>query len=391
MSRAGRDLVGQDLDHDLGPQPGVGDQHGVDAGRLLGHLQWVGALVDLAPALVGEAGAQLADAHELVPVAVVDAGQQGAGAELGALAFAPVVAEEDDVDGVAQLAAGVALQLHPVEVARACLVRRIEPLYDHALESLADVVEQLARQHLDRVGLGERRRHQGVAAGKQPVDDLEALLVGQRSQVRAVAEHDVEHEGPQRRSCRGLGDAFLAAPGGGLLEGHVLLGSRVVCNGFAVQDHVLDRQPAGRFHQLREHVGHGFEVAREDAHLAVVAMDLDPQAVVLRLHAHQAQFLDDRLRVGKPLGQLRAQRLAHGHLQLIQRLHAGGSQGAGDQAQVGGPVVSAFQDRPEAAVALLSDRERVQHRRVADAQAHLAHRDPDQVLGRRRAQVGQQA
>src|SRR5205085_451732 len=72
-------------------------------------------LVNVPPALVRQSGAELADGHELVCVSVVDTREQGARAELCPLALAEVVAQQDDVDGVVQPAARVALQLHPVE------------------------------------------------------------------------------------------------------------------------------------------------------------------------------------------------------------------------------------------------------------------------------------
>jgi hypothetical protein len=106
VARARGDLVGQHLHHDRRLQPGVGDEDRVHPGRFHSDLEAGQPLVQLAPALVGQAGAELADGPELVLVAVVDAGEQGAGAELGPLALAAVVAEQDDVDGVVQLAAG---------------------------------------------------------------------------------------------------------------------------------------------------------------------------------------------------------------------------------------------------------------------------------------------
>ena len=93
VTRAGRDLVGQHLDHDRRLKPGVGDEGRIHSGRLLRNFEAGEALMDLSPALVGKAGPELADRHKLVFVAVVDAGEQGACAELCPLAFAPVVAE----------------------------------------------------------------------------------------------------------------------------------------------------------------------------------------------------------------------------------------------------------------------------------------------------------
>ena len=52
MPRAGRDLVGQNFDHQLGLQPDVRDEDRVDARGLLANLQPAQLLVEVAPALV---------------------------------------------------------------------------------------------------------------------------------------------------------------------------------------------------------------------------------------------------------------------------------------------------------------------------------------------------
>src|SRR5260370_9725007 len=112
--------------------------------------------MDVAPALVGKAGAELADGHELVLVGVVHACEQSASAELCPLALATVIAEQDHIDRVSELAAGIPFQLDPVEVARARLVRRIEPLADHSLQAPAYVVEQLSADDLRPIRLHKR-------------------------------------------------------------------------------------------------------------------------------------------------------------------------------------------------------------------------------------------
>src|SRR5207249_8926762 len=103
MARAGRDLVGQHLDHDRRLEPDVWYEVRADAGGLVPHLEAGKPPVDVAPALVGQAGAKFGDGHELVLVAVVDAGEQGARTELRALALAAVVPEQHDIDGVSEL------------------------------------------------------------------------------------------------------------------------------------------------------------------------------------------------------------------------------------------------------------------------------------------------
>ncbi len=194
MTRARRDLVRQYLDHYRRLQPGVRDENRVHPCRFLRDLEARESRIHLTPALVRKTGSELCDGPELILVAVVDAGEQSASSELRALAFAPVEAEQDDVDGVVELAAGVPLQLHPVEVARARLIGRVKALGHDPLEALADEVEQFAGEHLNRIGLRERRCKQRVRTSNQLLNDLEASLVGQRRQVGSVLEHDVENE-----------------------------------------------------------------------------------------------------------------------------------------------------------------------------------------------------
>src|SRR4029077_14792920 len=88
---AWRDLVGEPLDHDRRLQPNIGHEVRVHPRRLFRDLEAGHPFVNVAPALVGKAGAELADGHELVLVGVADAGEQGAGPELGSFAFASVV------------------------------------------------------------------------------------------------------------------------------------------------------------------------------------------------------------------------------------------------------------------------------------------------------------
>src|SRR6202011_4886598 len=107
-------------------------------------------------------------------------------AERRALAFSKVVAEQDEVDRVIELAAGVALELDPVEIARASLVFRVRSLDHDALQALADVVHQCPDEHLDRVGLDNRSGEEDGGAGDDLVDKPKPLLVGQLSKVAAV-------------------------------------------------------------------------------------------------------------------------------------------------------------------------------------------------------------
>src|SRR5205085_4022559 len=101
-----------------------------------------GALVNLPPPGIRQTGAEFRDRAEPILLRVVDARQQRPRAKRGTLAFAEVVAKQNQVDRVVQLAAGVPFQLDPVEVPSARLVRRVGSLDDDTLQAAADVVEQ---------------------------------------------------------------------------------------------------------------------------------------------------------------------------------------------------------------------------------------------------------
>ena len=77
-------------------------------------------------------------------------------------------------------------------------------------------------------------------------------------------------------------------------------------------------------------------------------------------------------------------------LERVQSLLARLPERPRDEAKVGRAVVRPLEHGAQRAVALLRERERVEHGRVADAQAHLAERDPHQVLGRGGVEVGKQ-
>src|SRR5205085_1274905 len=113
----------------------------------------------------------------------------------------------------------------------------------------------------------------------------------------------------------------------------------VVGDRLAVQDDALDLQAAGRGDQLWKHRRHRLEVSREDAHLLPVPVNLYSKAVVLRLNAHHPELPDHGLRVRKTLGELGAERLAHGDLEGIESALTLSPERPGDEAEVGGAVV----------------------------------------------------
>src|SRR5690348_8014525 len=100
-------------------------------------------------------------------------------------------------------------------------------------------------------------------------------------------------------------------------------------------------------------------------------MYLHAKAVVLRLHADGAELLDHRLWIREALGQLRPERMTGSDLQRLQPGLARLPERARDEAEVGRAVVRTLQDRSKGAVSFFRNRQRVQDRRVADAQAHL--------------------
>ena len=111
-------------------------------------------------------------------------------------------------------------------------------------------------------------------------------------------------------------------------------------------------------------------------------MNLDADAVVFRLDSHQPQALDDRLRVGQPLGQLTADRSAHRHLQRGHRLLSAFPKRPGDHAEVRGSVVGCLQHWPQLAVAPLCKRQGVEDRWLPDTEAQATERHAHQVLCR---------
>src|SRR5262249_30711042 len=154
--------------------------------RLVTDHEPVHTLVNISPSLVRKAGAELADGHEFVSIAVVHTGEKRSRTKLRSLALAAVVTEQHNVDCVGQLTARHPLQLHPVEVAGAGLVRRVETFGHDPLQAAADVVEQLSGQDLYRVGLREWCREECVGVPDHLFYDLKALFIGERGQVGSV-------------------------------------------------------------------------------------------------------------------------------------------------------------------------------------------------------------
>src|SRR5438128_4189920 len=313
---------------------------------------------------------------------VVDAREQRAHAELRPLALSKVVAEQDEVNRVVELTAGVTLQLHPVEVPGARLVFRVRSL-DHApLQALADVVQQGLGEDLYRVGLDDGRGQQHGRAGDHRIDHREPFLVRQLRKVTAVAVEDVEDERDQWQLPGGLLDAVLPPPARGQLERKVLLQFLAVSDGFTVKDQGLVLQRLGRRRELGEHQRVVLEISRENAHLRSVLVDLHPDAVVLGLDRNQTKPLDHGLGVGEALRELASNRASDGDLECVDRAFATRPEGLRDQAEVGYPVVGALQYRSQGLVAFLRKRQRVEDGGITNAKPQSTERDPHQVLGR---------
>src|SRR5262249_45427177 len=184
--------------------------------------------------------------------------------------------------------------------------------------------------------------------------------------IRPVAIHHVEDERPKGHLESKFVDVLLAASCGGLLKGDVLFRLRVVGDRLTVQNDALDHEPVGCGDELREHRRHRLEISGEDAHLILVLVNLDPEAVVLRLNAHHPKLLDHRLRIGKTLGQLGAERLANCDLERLDSALTFGPERPGNKAKVRGAVVGTLEYWSERAITSLCERKRVENGWVAD-------------------------
>src|SRR4029453_5035159 len=102
----------EDLDHQAGLEPDVGDHAGVDPGRRVGAGQGGQPPGEGGQLGVAEPGAALADGAEQVGLGVVGGQQQGP-VDAAAAAPAGQGADHDQVQGVAELGAVVALELDP--------------------------------------------------------------------------------------------------------------------------------------------------------------------------------------------------------------------------------------------------------------------------------------
>ena len=157
---------------------------------------------------------------------VVDADQQGADPEPDPLAAAEEVAEHDTVDRVFERPARVPLQLDPVEVARARLIRRVDAFDDQALQAALERVLEELIQPLRVVDDHARSGCRTSVPRTVVIRRLDALVERSIEQRLAVAVHDVEDHGLDRQLGLQLADAVLAAPARRLLEGQKFFGQR---------------------------------------------------------------------------------------------------------------------------------------------------------------------
>src|SRR5262249_11883770 len=141
-----------------------------------------------------------------------------------ALASADEVPNQYAVDRVFERAARVALELDPIEVSSAGLIRRVDALDHQAFEATFQCVfEQL----VSTFGIG----HDDAALGLQYVraadhllHDLDPLEERSPEQSFAIAIHDVEDHRLERELGSEVADAVLSSTTRGLLKGQELLG-----------------------------------------------------------------------------------------------------------------------------------------------------------------------
>ena len=120
-------------------------------------------------------------------------------------------------------------------------------------------------------------------------------------------------------------------------------------------------------------------------------MNLDAQAVVLRLHTHRPELLDHGLRIWESLRKLWTQRMARPDLQRFESSLARIPERPRNLSEVGRSVVGTLKNRSQRPVSLFCHRQRIEHGRIAYPQPHLAEGDSHEVLGRDRVQVTEQA
>src|SRR6202035_5905062 len=99
--------------------------------------------------------------------------------------------------------------------------------------------------------------------------------------------------------------------------------------------------------EFGEHQRVVLEVAREDAHLRSLLVNLYPDAVVLRLDGDQAKTFDHGLRVRQALRELAADRPPNRDLERADRAFPSGPEGLRNPSQIGHAVVGTLEHRSE--------------------------------------------
>src|SRR5215208_2855211 len=371
--RAG-DLVGEHLDDHPRLDPHAGLYVALDARGLPLTDVRLAALSHLAPLDVAQAGTDFGDGREDVALGVVGGYEECAHAERGPPSPAVDVADDYAVNGILQVARLCAFELDPVVVASPGLVERVRPFGDDALQPVLDGIiehfEQLLR-FAGCVGFGDE---DGISLFNRIFEHGMPLGVGSLHDTLAVGVEDVEGEKPQGQLGRGLLDAVLASPPDGLLERQIFVGERIVRERFTLEDRRADDLAPRALGDLGEGDGHVLEVAGEDLDVVTGLVHLAPETVVLPLDHRPPELRDDRLRARQPLGERRAHGVADADAEAIYRHYAAFPQRLSYEPKVGGLVVRALEPLPEALVADPGEGERVEHGRVAHAQAHPAQR-----------------
>ena len=141
-------------------------------------------------------------------------------------------------------------------------------------------------------------------------------------------------------------------------------------------------------HYVGEHATQVLEAAREDAYFLSILVYLHAEAVVLRLDRRLATQASKYLfcAVGA-FGEGHAHGIAHLHVYLLKTLHTRLVEGAGDEAEVAGEVISALDGRAQGLVSGLYYGESLHQSGIAHTDAEAANHYTSDMLSLYRVEL----
>ena len=330
------------------------------------------------------------DTAKTVILVIIDRAQQRADTEFRALPAPAQITNHHHIHCIAQMPLIRAFKFHPIEIARARLIRRVgtfchdafQPRFDFRHEKFVNLF-RLAHKNLFN-------ELNAVPFANQRAQTFVTFLVRHACYILTIHPQHIKRKQFQRQSLFHFFDAVFAFALTRFLKRQKVARVGVIRNRFTFDDG-LSRVHlcAHRVRHIGIHRGGFFQIARKQTHLVTIFVRLHAETVHLRFERAFAHTRNNFVRAFRAFRELHANRFADSDFQFVDRFDAAFFECRRDQTQIARNVVTAFQIGAQTFVARFAPRQAIQHRHIADAQTQTSHRHAQQITRFARARLFQ--